>query len=216
MARGVRQGFPASGFTFAVAFDPIFRWLQDSITPRNPAAPDFLQPSPCAYADGFAVAASSFRWCCWVQYGNDSCHELLGTTFVMVCQGLQSVLLPFLNNLLRKLAFLAPLVQYLKLLREFHHIPLHYLTVFLNTASCIYVERSPTVLHMRPLDFCMLDLREDLHTPARAPEQAPTQNPTPTGTQHNFGLHLSLSLPSVFSFLTSLRTLFAKLLTLHF
>ena len=61
----------------------------------------FNQPSPCAYADDFAVAASSFRLlmtalspafvvvdrvagltldhrkCCWVQYGSDSCHELL-------------------------------------------------------------------------------------------------------------------------------------------
>ena len=36
IARGVRQGFPASGFLFAMAFDPIFRWLQESIIPRNP------------------------------------------------------------------------------------------------------------------------------------------------------------------------------------
>ena len=37
MARGVRQGFPASGFLFffAMAFDPIFRWLQESIIPRR-------------------------------------------------------------------------------------------------------------------------------------------------------------------------------------
>ena len=77
-----------------------FRWLQDSTILRNPATPDFLQP-PCANADDFAVAASSFRSlmtalsptfevmdcdaglslnhrkCCWVQYGNDSCQELL-------------------------------------------------------------------------------------------------------------------------------------------
>ena len=51
MARSVRQGCPSS----------VFRWLQNTIIPRNPAAPDFLQPSPCAYADDFAVAASSFR-----------------------------------------------------------------------------------------------------------------------------------------------------------
>ena len=37
MARGVRQGCPAS----AMAFDPIFRWLQDAIIPKNPGAPDF-------------------------------------------------------------------------------------------------------------------------------------------------------------------------------
>ena len=102
MARGVRQFLcPASGFLFAMAFDPTFRWLHDSIIPRNPAAPPFLQPSQCACADDFAVAALSFRsWmaalspalvvidrvagfnlnhqkCCWVQYGSDSCHELL-------------------------------------------------------------------------------------------------------------------------------------------
>ena len=63
--------------------------------------PDFLQPFPCAYADDFAVAASSFRLlmtafslafkvvdqiaglnlnhrkCCWVQYGIESCQSLL-------------------------------------------------------------------------------------------------------------------------------------------
>ena len=68
--------------------------------PKKRAAPDFLQPSPCAYADDFAVAASSFRLlmtalspafvvvdcmaglniihrkCCWVQYGSESCYEL--------------------------------------------------------------------------------------------------------------------------------------------
>ena len=66
---------------------------------KKPAAPDFLQPSPCAYADDFAVAASSFRLlmtalspasavvdrvaglnhrkCCWVQSGSESCHDLI-------------------------------------------------------------------------------------------------------------------------------------------
>ena len=39
-----------------MAFDPIFRYLENTIIPRN-----FLQPVPCAYADDFAVAASSFR-----------------------------------------------------------------------------------------------------------------------------------------------------------
>ena len=102
MVRGVRQGWPCEWhFLFAMAFDPVFRWLHDSIIPRNPAHPDFLQPSPCAHADDFAVAASSFRplmtvlspssvvvdrlaglnlncrKCCWVQYDSDSCHELL-------------------------------------------------------------------------------------------------------------------------------------------
>ena len=36
LARGVRQRCPASGFLFAMAFDPIFRWLQETIIPRNP------------------------------------------------------------------------------------------------------------------------------------------------------------------------------------
>ena len=101
MARGVRQGCPASGFLFAMAFDPIFRWLQDAIIPRNPAGLDFLQPAQCAYADDLAVAAPSFRdlmtplapafqtvdqiaglnlnhWkCCWVQYGSARRESLL-------------------------------------------------------------------------------------------------------------------------------------------
>ena len=61
MARGVRQGCLASGFLFAMAFDPIFRWVQDAIIPRNPAGLDFPQPAQCAYADDHAVAAPSFR-----------------------------------------------------------------------------------------------------------------------------------------------------------
>ena len=61
MARGVRQGCPASGFLFAMAFDPIFRWLQDAIIPRNPAGLDLLQPTQCAYADDLAVADPPFR-----------------------------------------------------------------------------------------------------------------------------------------------------------
>ena len=61
MARGVRQGCHASGFLLAMASDPIFRWLQDAIIPRNPTGLDFLQPAPCAFADDFAAAASSLR-----------------------------------------------------------------------------------------------------------------------------------------------------------
>ena len=61
MARGVRQGCTANGFLFAMAFDPIFRWLQETIIPRNPDNLDFLQPAQCAYADDLAVASSSFR-----------------------------------------------------------------------------------------------------------------------------------------------------------
>ena len=54
-AGGVRKGCPASGFLFVMAFDPIFRVLQNSVIPRG------LPPVPCAYADDFAVAALSFR-----------------------------------------------------------------------------------------------------------------------------------------------------------
>ena len=61
MARGVRQGCPASGFLVAMAFDPIFRWLQETIIPKNPDNLDFLQPAQWAYADDLAVASSSFR-----------------------------------------------------------------------------------------------------------------------------------------------------------
>ena len=85
----------------AMAFDPIFCWLQDAIIPRNLAGLDFLQPVPSACADDFAVAASSFRRlmtaltpafkvvdqiaglnlnhrkCCWVQYGCENCQSLL-------------------------------------------------------------------------------------------------------------------------------------------
>ena len=101
MARGVRQGCPASGFLFATAFDPIARWLQDAIIPKNLGAPDFFQPVPCAYADDFAVAASFFqrlmtalspalrvvdliaglnlnhRNCYWYKYDSESCQSLL-------------------------------------------------------------------------------------------------------------------------------------------
>ena len=33
MTSGVRQGCPASGFLFAMAFDPVFRWLQEAVIP---------------------------------------------------------------------------------------------------------------------------------------------------------------------------------------
>ena len=42
-ARGVSHGCPASGFLFTPAFDPIFRWLHDSTSSRNPADPHFFQ-----------------------------------------------------------------------------------------------------------------------------------------------------------------------------
>ena len=100
MARGVRQGCPASGFLFAMAFDPIFRWLKRQLSRRTPTTLDFLQPAQCAYADDLAVASSSFRElmsalapafrsvdynaglnlnyrkCCSVQYGNEERDSL--------------------------------------------------------------------------------------------------------------------------------------------
>ena len=82
MARGVRQGCPASGFLFVMAFDSIFRWLQETIIPRNPDNLNFLQPAQCAYADDLAVASSSYV----LQVGMDvalsfpkACGVLLGT-----------------------------------------------------------------------------------------------------------------------------------------
>ena len=82
MARCVRQGCPASGFLFAMAFDSIFRWLQETIIPRNPDNLNFLQPAQCAYADDLAVASSSYV----LQVGMDvalsfpkACGVLLGT-----------------------------------------------------------------------------------------------------------------------------------------
>ena len=61
MARVVRQGFPASGLLFAMAFDPIFRWLQEVVFPMNFDNLDFSKPTQCAYAAALAVAALSFR-----------------------------------------------------------------------------------------------------------------------------------------------------------
>ena len=60
MSRGVRQGCPASRFLFAMAFRPYLSMAPRLYHPKNPAASDFLQPSPCACADDFAVVASSF------------------------------------------------------------------------------------------------------------------------------------------------------------
>ena len=99
MARGVRQSCPANGFLFAMAFDPVFQWLQEAIIPRNPDNLDFFQPAQCVYADDLAVASSSirelmhalapafrsvaglcanYRKCCWGQYGNEE-HDSLWT-----------------------------------------------------------------------------------------------------------------------------------------
>ena len=103
------QGCPASGILFAVAFDPIFRWLQESIIPRNADNLEFFQPAQCAYADDLAVASSSFRElmfalapafrsieriaglnlkyrkCCWVQCGTEE-HDSLRTWISEDCE----------------------------------------------------------------------------------------------------------------------------------
>ena len=61
MARGVRQGCPASGFLFAMAFDAVFRWLQDAIMPRNPLdAADFAMAAP-SFRDFMTALAPAFR-----------------------------------------------------------------------------------------------------------------------------------------------------------
>ena len=100
IARGVRRLSSEKFFVFTMAFDPIFRWLQEGVIPRNPDGLDFLQPAQCAYTDDLAVAASSFRGfmtalapafhsvdhtaglnlnyrkCCWVQYGSEERESL--------------------------------------------------------------------------------------------------------------------------------------------
>ena len=64
MATGVRQGCPASGFLFVMAFDPIFRWLLQLGHSKHPALTNFPQPVPCAYADDFAIAVFPFAPLC--------------------------------------------------------------------------------------------------------------------------------------------------------
>ena len=56
----VRQSCPGDGFLFAMAFDPFSMAPGHDHSKKNLAAPDFLQSSQCAYADYFALAASSF------------------------------------------------------------------------------------------------------------------------------------------------------------
>ena len=109
MAKGVRQGCPAGGLLFAMAFDSIFRWLQESVILRNVGNLKFLQPAQRAYADNLAVASSSFRElmfalapafrsidfiaglnfnyrkCCWVQKGNEE-HDSLRTWISENCE----------------------------------------------------------------------------------------------------------------------------------
>ena len=85
---------------FTMAFDPISRWLHDAVIPRDFSLLEWLQPTPCANADDFAVSAPYFRIpmpaiapafrtidlvtgmslnnkkCYWVQYGNQTCDAL--------------------------------------------------------------------------------------------------------------------------------------------
>ena len=61
MARGVRQGCPASGFLFAMPLTLSSDGSKRLLSQGNPDNLDFLQPTQCAYADDLAVASSSFR-----------------------------------------------------------------------------------------------------------------------------------------------------------
>ena len=56
-----RHGCSASDFLFTMAFDPIFRQLNGVVIPRDPSLPQWLQPTPCAWADHVAVSAPSIR-----------------------------------------------------------------------------------------------------------------------------------------------------------
>ena len=92
IARSISQGCPASGFLFAMAFDPIFRWLQEVVIPRNSDTLYFLQLVQCAFADDLAVATAlapafhsvdhivghslNCRKSCWVQYGTGERESL--------------------------------------------------------------------------------------------------------------------------------------------
>ena len=108
LARGVRQGCLASSFLL-MPIDPIFRWFQESITPRNSDNLEFLQPAQCAHADDLAVASSSFRGLmtalapafrsvdsiaglnlnygksCWVHYGTEE-RDSLRTWILANCE----------------------------------------------------------------------------------------------------------------------------------
>ena len=61
MERYVRQGCLASGFLVTMAFDPIFRWLNDTVLSKDLSPPAWLQPTPCACAEDFGVSELSFR-----------------------------------------------------------------------------------------------------------------------------------------------------------
>ena len=82
MARGVRKGCPASGFSLAMAFDPSYRWFEDMVIPRNLAAPDFLYLAPCACSGCFVFAVIDDHSFSCIQSGLNENHRriLLGTT----------------------------------------------------------------------------------------------------------------------------------------
>ena len=62
MARGVRQGCPASGFLFAMAFRPYLSLAPRRDYSKEPCWPGLSAASSVfAYADDLAVAAPSFR-----------------------------------------------------------------------------------------------------------------------------------------------------------
>ena len=79
MARGVRQGCAASGFLFAMSFDPIFRLLEDTIIAVAASSFRLLMTalSPAfKVVDQTAGLNLNHRKCCWVQYGSESCQSL--------------------------------------------------------------------------------------------------------------------------------------------
>ena len=74
MARGVRHGCPSCGSLLQLLFDPIFRWLQVTVIPRNPDNLELWQPAHCGYADDLAVFfiyIQRVEVCIGVQYCNE-------------------------------------------------------------------------------------------------------------------------------------------------
>ena len=71
MAIGVRQGCPARGFLFSMAFDHIFRWLH--VAPALSFRGLMAGLAPAFHSmDHTAGLNLNLRKCCWVQYGSES------------------------------------------------------------------------------------------------------------------------------------------------
>ena len=93
VATGVWKGYAPVAFFFMKAFDTIFRWLHNTVIPKD--LPAWLQLTPCADIDDVAVAAPSFQTlmlfqvidmvistnlnyerCYLVQHGHEACDTL--------------------------------------------------------------------------------------------------------------------------------------------